>query len=108
MNDRRYGGAIIRSRLNTYTGYSVSSAAVWAVILAVGNRRLDAESRKVLRLSCAGWWTGWTSATIARAGYPPPRKLAPDAEERLAKVSLVLVALGLGGVVRLLVRGGLP
>ncbi|HLJ02673.1 MAG TPA: hypothetical protein VKT31_04490 [Solirubrobacteraceae bacterium] len=78
------------------------------MILAVGERRLDAESRRLLRLSCAGWWTGWTSATIARAGYPPPRKLEPKAQQRLAKASLVLVALGLGNVVRLLVRGRLP
>ena len=30
-----------------------------------------------LRLGCSGWCTGWTSATIARIGCPPPRQLTP-------------------------------
>lgn len=94
------------SRLsNTYTGYSIGSAIVWAVILAVGRRRLDAETWKTLRLGCAGWWSGWTSATIARAGYPAPKPLSPDAQRKLAIGSLVLVALGLLSVVRLMVAG---
>lgn len=98
----------IRDHLNTYTSYGVGSAAVWGLILAVGRRRLDPDSWKALRLGCAGWSTGWTSATIARAGYPPPKKLAPHAERRLAIVSLALVALGLGGVIRLLATGKRP
>jgi hypothetical protein len=89
-----------------YTGYSIGCAVVWALILAVGERRLDAQNRAGLRLTCAAWWTGWTSATIARAAYPPPEKLTPRSEKRLANVSLVLVALGLAGAVRLLVTGG--
>ena len=97
----------IRDRLNTYTSYSVGSAAVWGLILALGRRRLDSEAWKALRLGCAGWWSGWTSATIARAGYPPPKKLAPEAERRLAIVSLALVALGFSSVIRLL-AGGKP
>jgi hypothetical protein len=95
----------LTTKLNTYTGYSVSCAAVWAVILAVARRRLDAQTRNTLWLVCSGWWSGWTSATIARAGYPPPGKLTPSAEKRLARVSLVLVAVGLGSVIRLLVTG---
>jgi hypothetical protein len=90
---------------NTYAGYSIGSAVVWAVILAVGHRRLDSETWKTLRLGCAGWWSGWTSATIARAGYPPPKQLSPDAERRLAIGSLALVALGLLSVLRLMVAG---
>lgn len=69
--------ARIRTRVNTYAGYSISSAAVWVLILALGERRLDRDTKKTLRLSCAGWWSGWTSATIARAGYPPPKSLSP-------------------------------
>jgi len=95
----------MRSKLNTYTGYSVGCAVVWAAILAVAQRRLDAQDRTTLRLACGGWWAGWTSATIARAGYPPPKKLTPQAERRLAVVSLGLVAMGLASVIRLLVRG---
>ena len=95
----------VRARLNTYTGYSVGCAAVWAVILAVAQRRLEPETRNALRLWCVSWWSGWTSATIARAGYPPPKKLTPAGEKRLRSVSLVLVALGLISVIRLLVTG---
>jgi hypothetical protein len=93
---------------NTYTRYSIGCAAVWAVILAVGRRRLDSQTWKSLRLGCAGWWSGWTSATIARAGFPPPRKLTPQAEQRLGIVSLALVAVGLISVIRLLVTGKGP
>jgi hypothetical protein len=76
---------------------------VWAVILAVAQRRLDSQTRNTLRLVCTGWWSGWTSATIARVGFPPPKKLTPQAEKRLGIVSLVLIAVGLVSVIRLLV-----
>jgi hypothetical protein len=95
----------IRPQVNTYTGYSIGCAAVWAVILAVAQRRLDSETWKALRLGCAGWWSGWTSATIARVGYPAPKKLTPQAEKRLGIVSLALVAVGLISVIRLLITG---
>ena len=95
----------MRTRLNTYTGYSVGCACVWAAILAVGQRRLDPETRSMLRLGCGGWWMGWTSATIARIGYPPPKGLTPRGERRLRTVSLLLVAVGLISVVRLLATG---
>ena len=48
----------IITRLNTYTGYSIGCAAVWAVILAVGQRRLDPKTRFTLWLACGGWWSG--------------------------------------------------
>jgi hypothetical protein len=97
-----------RAWRNTYTGYSISSAAVWAVILAIGQRRLDPDTRNALRLWCAAWWSGWTSATIARVAYPPPKKLTSRSEKRVRTVSLVLVAVGLGRVIRLLVSGKEP
>lgn len=90
---------------NTYTGYSVGCALVWAVILAIAQRRLDSETRKQLHMACAAWWSGWTSATIARVGYPPPKKLTPEGEKRLRNVSLVLVAAGLASAIRVLVTG---
>ena len=93
---------------NTYTGYSIGCAAVWAVILAVAQRRLDSETRRQLQMACAAWWSGWTSATIARVGYPPPKKLTPQGEKRLRTVSVVLVAAGLINVIRLLVMGNRP
>lgn len=99
----------VRTQLTgTYTGYSIGSAAVWAAILAAGHRRLDAQNWKALRLACAGWWSGWTSATIARVAYPPPNKLTPRAERRLGIVSLALIAIGLTSVIRVLVTGKRP
>jgi hypothetical protein len=97
-----------RAQVNTYTGYSIGCAIVWALILAIAQRRLDAQSRRTLQQACGAWWSGWTSATIARAGYPPPKKLSPQAAKRLANASLVLVAAGLINVIRVLVSGKLP
>jgi hypothetical protein len=45
---------------------------------------------------------GWTSATIARAGYPPPKQLTPAGEKRLRIISLALIALGLASTFRML------
>ena len=95
-------------RTNTYTGYSIGCAGVWALILLVARRRLDAQNRNMLRLVCGGWWMGWTSATIARIGYPPPKPLTPAAEKRLRIISIVLVALGLTNTIRFLATGKHP
>ena len=81
---------------------------MWVVILAAAQRRLDPGTRNALRLWCLAWWSGWTSATIARAGYPPPKKLAPRSKKRLGIVSIVLIAAGLGNVIRLLATGKRP
>lgn len=90
---------------NTYTGYSIGCAAVWAVILLIAERVADDETRRTMRLGCAAWWSGWTSATIARVGYPPPKKLGPRAEKALRVTSVPLVALGLGNAIRFLWAG---
>jgi hypothetical protein len=96
----------IRSRLNnTYTGYSIGCAVVWAALLATGRRLLDSKNWEMLRLGAAGWWGGWLSATIARVGYPPPRKLTEAGQRRLARGSLVLVILGFVNFFRLLITG---
>jgi hypothetical protein len=95
----------MRSRLNTYTGYSIGCVAVWTALLAAGRRVLDAKNWEMLRLAAASWWTGWLSATIARIGYPPPAKLTEAGERRLEKVSLVLAVLGLASAFRLLITG---
>jgi membrane associated rhomboid family serine protease len=96
----------LRSRLSkTYTGYSIGCAAVWAALLATGRAVLGAKDWDRLRLGAAGWWAGWLSATIARIGYPPPRKLTEVGERRLEKVSLVLVLLGFVNFFRLLITG---
>ena len=97
-----------RARLNTYTSYSVGCAGVWGAILLLAQRRLDSQTQNTLRLVCGGWWMGWTSATIARAGFPPPVPLTPAAEKRLRILSIMLVALGLTNAMRLLVTGKQP
>jgi hypothetical protein len=94
-----------RTRLNGYTAYSVGCAAVWAAILVLSGRRTDSRTRDKLRLLCVGWWSGWTSATIARSSYPPPKELESKAAERLAIVSLALVAVGVISVIRVLITG---
>lgn len=96
------------ARLNTYTSYSLGSAGVWGVILLLAQRRLDPRTRSTLRLVCGGWWMGWTSATIARAGCPPPKPLTPAREKRLRIVSIALVALGLTNTIRMLATGKRP
>jgi hypothetical protein len=98
----------MRTRLNTYTTYSIGCAAVWGAILLVAERRLDAQNRNTLRLVCAGWWIGWTSATIARIGFPPPKPLTPAAEKRLRIASIVLISLGLINTIRFLATGKRP
>jgi hypothetical protein len=60
----------MRRRLNTYTAYSVGCGVVWLAILA-NTRRKDNFNKVVLGF--LGWVSGWTSATIARYLYPPPK-----------------------------------
>lgn len=60
-------------RRNTYTGYSIGCAAVWAVILAVVSTEADDTKRRTILLVFGGWVMGWLSATIARSVYPPPK-----------------------------------
>jgi hypothetical protein len=95
----------MRARLNTYSAYSIGCAGVWGLILLLARRLTDSETRNTLELVCGGWWVGWTSATIARIAYPPPKPLTPAAEQRLRAVSIVLVALGLGNTARMLAAG---
>ena len=65
----------MRRRFNTYTGYSIGCAIVWAAILLGVSSWLDAAARHKIVLVFAGWVIGWLSATIARAVYPPPKRL---------------------------------
>jgi hypothetical protein len=79
------GTTPISTRLNTYTGYSISCAAVWAVILVVARRRLDYPTRNTLRLVCSGWWMGWTSASIARVSFRRRRRSSPGPRKGSAR-----------------------
>jgi hypothetical protein len=98
----------VRIQRDTYTAYSIGCAGVWGAVLLIGRRRLDPETWKTLRLVCGGWWIGWSSATIARIGYPPPSSLTPEGERRLRTISSVLVALGLANSLRLLAASKRP
>ena len=95
----------MRARLNTYTSYSIGCAGVWGAILLLAQRRLDPQTQATLRLVCGGWWTGWASATIARAGFPPPKPLTVAGEKKLRVMSIGLVALGLINTIRMLAKG---
>ena len=61
----------VMSRRKTYMGYSTGCAVVWAVILSVVAVAYPNRLHTFLLIG-AGWWIGWTSATIARSVYPPP------------------------------------
>jgi len=91
----------------SYARHGIGSAVVWAAILLAARRRPDSATREQLTTVCGGWWLGWVSASIARLGAAPPRPLTPEAERRLQRISLVLVALGFGSVARVL-RSGWP
>lgn len=60
-------------RRQSYTAYSIGCAIVWAAIL--GALAASGEKERLRRILpvFGGWWLGWTSATIARFVYPPPR-----------------------------------
>ncbi len=59
---------------NTYTGYSIGCAIVWAVILASISLAADNATRQKFMMVFGGWVIGWLSATIARFVYPPPKR----------------------------------
>ncbi|HUY09280.1 MAG TPA: hypothetical protein VMW80_07490 [Candidatus Dormibacteraeota bacterium] len=59
-------------KLRTYAAYSIGCAIAWAVVWIIVLTREDRIQHTVL-LVFLGWVIGWTSATIARAVYPPPR-----------------------------------
>jgi hypothetical protein len=62
----------------TYAGYSTGCAVVWAAILSVVAVANPKRLHDFLLVG-AGWWVGWTSATIARSVYPPPdSRLRPN------------------------------
>jgi hypothetical protein len=62
---------------NSYTTYSIGCAVVWASILAVVAAAGRKEQLRKILPVFGGWWIGWTSATIARYVYPPPRFRGP-------------------------------
>ena len=66
---------------NSYTGYGIGCAVVWAVILITVAATATGGKLHNYLLLAAGWAIGWTSATIARYVYPPP-KLRPRSDRK--------------------------
>ena len=64
---------MLRKKAGTYTGYSISCAIVWAVILTTVFARADDALRHTFAVFFGGWAIGWLSASIARVVYPPPK-----------------------------------
>jgi hypothetical protein len=64
----------MRDRLNSYTAYSIGSAIVWIVLIAIGVATGKSSTQHTVLFVILGWAIGWTSATIARYVYPPPKK----------------------------------
>lgn len=71
----------MRKRRQSYTIYSIGCAAVWAAILGVLAARGEKEKLRTILPVFGGWWMGWTSATIARYVYPPPKSRPPWGHE---------------------------
>lgn len=67
---------VVMSWRRTYTGYSIGCALTWAVILTLVAVVYPDRLRTYLLVG-AGWWIGWTSATVARSVYPPPKRVHP-------------------------------
>lgn len=61
-------------RLKTYTAYSVGCAVAWALVWFIVATIDPHKTVDNVRLVFLGWVIGWTSATVARAVYPPPRQ----------------------------------
>jgi hypothetical protein len=63
----------VKQRFRTYTAYSIGCALAWAIILIIVGATDGKHNSHTILLVFAGWAIGWTSATIARSVYPPPR-----------------------------------
>ena len=67
----------MRDRPKTYTAYSIGCAIVWALALAtLAATGKNEKLRRILPVF-GGWWIGWTSSSIARYVYPPPKSRPP-------------------------------
>jgi hypothetical protein len=66
---------ITPARLNTYTAYSIGTFVAWAVLWPILAVTVKKENLGYIFAIFFGWCIGWLSATIARALYPPPKKV---------------------------------
>jgi hypothetical protein len=61
-------------RLNRYTAYSIGCGIAWLAIWAIALAIDPKHTVDVLGWVFLGWVIGWSSATIARLVYPPPKE----------------------------------
>lgn len=60
--------------MNTYTAYGIGFFATMAILLAVCAATVSTKTMGYILAIFGGTVIGWTSATLARLAYPPPRK----------------------------------
>ena len=60
--------------MNTYTAYSIGFFAAMAVLLAICAATVSSKTLGYIFAIFFGSVIGWTSATLARVTYPPPKK----------------------------------
>jgi hypothetical protein len=65
-------------RFNSYRAYTVGCVIAWAILWIVVGTQSSKTTREHVLFVFLGWLLGWTSATIARAVYPPPAKRRAD------------------------------
>ena len=61
-------------RMNTYTAYGIGFFATWAVALTICAATVSHKTLGYILAISFGSVIGWTSATLARVTYPPPKK----------------------------------
>jgi hypothetical protein len=63
-------------RFNSYTAYSIGCFIVWGALWVILVITAPSRTLHTVLLVFLGWVIGWTSASIARLVYPPPRRRA--------------------------------
>ncbi len=61
-------------RFHTYKAYTLGCVIAWAIVWVLVGTLASQHKREIVLYVFLGWLIGWTSATIARAVYPPPRR----------------------------------
>lgn len=63
-------------RFHSYKAYTAGCVIAWGIVWIVVGTQASDHKRLVVLYVFLGWVIGWTSATIARAVYPPPRRIS--------------------------------
>jgi hypothetical protein len=73
---------LVRRHSGSYRAYTIGCAVVWAAILSILAAGGQQDKLRKLLPVFGGWWIGWTSATIARHVYPPPKARPAPGRDR--------------------------